>query len=124
MRIPNIVLPGFCVIFLCEREYKYPDSQLHAKKDLLTIHEIKKKPFYHDIANCHHYNIPGISNPLTQPFEKTIGCVFPVNKMTRHIDQYGIHADHFEIERPFFVTPHIDEVIKNRQQDQTVTTNI
>ena len=116
MRIPNIILPWFCIIFFYERKYKYPDSQLHAKKDLLTVHEIKKKPFYHDIANCHHYNIPGISNPLTQPFEKPIGCVFPVNKVTRHIDQYGIHADHFKIECPFFITAYIYDIIKQSKK--------
>src|SRR5436190_18642775 len=121
MRIPNIILPGFYMIFFYERKYRHPDSPLHAKKDLLTVHEIKKKPFYHDIANGHHYNIPGISNPLPQPFEKTIGCVLPVNKVSGHIDQYGIHADHFKIECPLFITLYINEIIKNRQQDQTVT---
>src|SRR6185295_12030839 len=116
MRIPNITLPGFRVIIFYERKYGYSDSGLHAKEDLFAVHEIQEKPFDHHIANCHHYSIPGVSHPLAQPFEKAIGGVFPVNKMARHIDQYGIHADNFKIECPFFITSYINEIIKNRQQ--------
>lgn len=124
MQIPNIILPGFRIIIFYERKYVCSDSRLDAKKDLFTVHEIQEKPFYHDIANGHYHDVPGVPNPLTQPFEKAIGCVFPVNKMTGHIDQNRIHADHFKIKRPFFITLHVNQVIKNRQQDQTITTYI
>jgi len=104
------------VIFFYERKYEYSASRLYPKEDLFAVHEIQEKPFYHYVAKGHHYGIPGIPNPLTQPFEEPVGCVFPVNEMTRHIDQYGIHADHFKIECPFFVPLHINEIIKNRQE--------
>src|SRR5678809_1635553 len=103
MQAPNIILPAFFVVFFYKRKYNNTNSRLYAKKDLLAVHKIQEKPFYHHIANSHHNKIPGITYPLTQPFEKTIGCIFPVNKMTRHVDQYGIHADHFEIKCPFFI---------------------
>ena len=113
MQIPNIILPRFRRIFFYERKYEYSNSRLHAKEDLFTVHQIQEKPFYHNIANGHYDDVPGVSNALTQPFEETIGCVFPVNKMTGHVDQDRIHADHLKIECPFFITLYINEVIKN-----------
>src|ERR1043165_4251167 len=59
-------------------------QRLYPKKDLFAVHEIEEQPFDHHVANCHHYGIPGIPNPLTQPFEEPVCCVFPVNEMTRH----------------------------------------
>jgi hypothetical protein len=86
MQVSNIILPRFRVRFFYERKYEYSDSGLYTKEDLFPVHEIQEKPFYHDITNCHHHEIPGISGPLTQPFEETIGGIFPINKVTRHVD--------------------------------------
>ena len=115
MRIPNIILPRFRIIFFYERKNEYSSSELYTKEDLFTVHEVQEKPFDHHVTNGHHNDIPGIADPLAKPFEEAIGRVLPVNKPTRHVDQYGIHTDHFKIECPFFIASYINNVIKNRQ---------
>ena len=36
--------------------------------------------------------------------------------MARHVDQDGVHTDHFKKERPFFVAKHIDHIVKQGHQ--------
>jgi hypothetical protein len=58
-----------------------------------------------------------ISDQLTQPLKKSVGRIMPVDKLSGHINQDGIHANHPEEEGPSTISQYINDIIKCSQQD-------
>src|SRR5579863_3580146 len=97
-------------IFFINRIVEYAMS--NSQKYFFAIQEIHKCPFNSHITNCHHNRSPNIGTEFSEPLEKSVSCIFPVNKTARYINKNGVHADDFKKEGPFFIAQHINNIIE------------
>ena len=87
-----------------------------SEKNSFLIHKIKEKPFDEYKAHGKDDDVIRISYELSQPVEKAIGCVLPVDEMSGNINQDGIHSDHLKEKGPFFIAQDIYNIIEKRHQ--------
>ena len=99
-------------------QLKTPGPALYPQKRLLLIEVIQEQPLDQDKGDSHHNYVVWIADQLKQPLKKALIGIIPADKMSRNIDQDGVHSDNFEKERPLFIAQDVDYVVKKGHQQQ------
>jgi hypothetical protein len=50
------------------------------EENFFQVEEIHKCPLDGQVTDGHNNQVPGNGNEFSQPLEKAIGCIFPVDK--------------------------------------------
>ena len=90
----------------------------------MLIHHIQKQPLNAQVGQGGGHGVPGVANELKQPVKEGGVGMFPIDKVGRHVNEDRVHADDFEKEGPFYVSLYVDDVVKQRHQQQTYPTHI
>src|SRR5579875_3778075 len=89
---------------------------LHSKEDIGPVEVPKKQPLDDNHAQVPSHRGPG-AQMIDKPVNEDAGDAPEIELVVEYIDSDRVHADHFKEKGPALAATHVDEPIKQSQQE-------
>jgi len=102
----------------------WQQSPLYPQKHIFPVHKVQERPLDHNVTDRHHDDVPRVANKMAQPSEQGFGGIAPIDKSPGHVDQNGVHSNDAKEKGPSPVSPYVDDIVEQRQQNKTPSPDV